>query len=286
MRISFSTGTYYHLPLTYSLRLASTLGFDGVEWVVHPAYLLQGLDPVRRAFTSSGVRPLSIHPPFYSLPGWPRQPPRAMARLGALARRLGAELVVVHTAAFTTYESQQEDREDRYVKALERGQLAGGPHVVIGVETAQFNKRPNKHYTLDDLTELVAFCKQHECGITLDTCHSGANGEDLLASYEAVRPLLRNVHLSDVQWRGGRPCTHRLPGEGHLPLDRLLQRMAADSYDGLVTLEIHPLKAGPFSRDEAARRLGQALDFIRSNTAGYRHQRAKESAEPLRSVEE
>jgi sugar phosphate isomerase/epimerase len=227
--------------------------------------MLQGLDPVRRAFASSRVRPLSIHPPFYRLPGWPRQPARATARLGALARRLGAELFVVHTAAFAERGSPN---EDRFAQAVERGQLAGGPHVVVGVETAQYNKRPRQPFALDQLTELVAFCRQHDCGITFDTCHAGANGEDLLASYETVRPLLRNVHLSDVQWRRGQPHTHRLPGEGWLPLDQLLRRMAEDGYNGLVTLEVHPLTAGPFSRENAVRRLGQALDFIRSSAHG------------------
>jgi sugar phosphate isomerase/epimerase len=38
MRISFSTGTFYHRPLAYSLRLARALGYDGVEYVVGPDY--------------------------------------------------------------------------------------------------------------------------------------------------------------------------------------------------------------------------------------------------------
>jgi sugar phosphate isomerase/epimerase len=283
MRISFSTGTYYHRPLPYSLRLAKELGFDGVEWVVHPGYLLHGLDPVRRAFMESGVRALSIHPPFYPLPGWPRHPARAAARLGALARHLGAELFVVHTAAFTAWTAP---RADQYIIALERGKLAGGPHVTIGVETAQDNKRPYRRYLLDDLPTLVRFCEEHNCGITFDTCHAGANGQDLLACYDMLKPALRNVHLSDVVWRDGEPHTHRLPGEGQLPLDRLLQRMAADGYTGLVTLEVHPLHAGPFSRVQAARRLGRALDYVRRYTAAPETQDAAGTAERACAAEE
>lgn len=281
MRISFSTGTYYHLPLSFSLRLARELGFDGVEWVVHPGYLLSGLDPVRRAFAQTGVRPLSVHPPFYPLPGWPRWPARRTARLGALARLLGAELFVVHTALFG---SERSRRAEAYGEALARGRLAGGPRVQIGVETAQYNKRTHR-YPLDDLETLVRYCRQRDCGITFDTCHAGANGEDLLASYTIVRPLLRNIHLSDVIWRGDDPHTHRLPGEGELPLAELLRALAADGYDGLVTLEIHPTQAGPFSRGQAARQLAKALEFVRAHTA-LPPRSPTASAAPARAGEE
>jgi sugar phosphate isomerase/epimerase len=283
MRISFSTGTYYHLPLSYSLRLARDLGFDGVEWVVHPAYLLQGLDPARRAFADSGVRALSIHPPFYPLPGWPRYPARAAARLGALARHLGAELVVVHTAGFTSWTSP---RADEFVVAVERGKLAGGPHVVVGVETAQYNKRPHRRFLLDELPTLVRFCQERDCGVTFDTCHAGANGQDVLDCYEVLKPVLRNVHLSDVEWRGSSPHTHRLPGEGQLPLDRLLQRMAADDYRGLVTLEVHPLKAGALRREQAVRRMSRALEYVQRYAHSPEQQAAAGAGERPYAAEE
>jgi sugar phosphate isomerase/epimerase len=262
MRISFSTGTYYHLPLSYSLGLARDLGFDGVEWAVHPGYLLNGLDPVRRAFAEAGVRALSIHPPFYPMPGWPRRAARAAARLGALARHLDAELYVLHPPLLSSLHSA---RADQYADALERGKLASGPRVAIGMETAQYNLRAR--YPLDDVATLAAYCREHGCGITFDTCHAGANGEDVMESYAAVRPVLRNVHLSDVVWSRGSPHTHRPPGEGSLPLDAFLSALARDGYDGLVTLEIHPLHAGPFSRGRAAARLGRALEFVRKHAA-------------------
>lgn len=262
MRISFSTGTYYHLPLQHSLRLARGLGYDGVEWVVHPGYLLNGLQPVQAAFRESDVRALSVHPPFYPFPGWPRRPSRIAARLGALARHVGAELFVMHAYFFTTL---QTPRAYQFAEALDLGKLAGGPRVQVGVETGQHNRR--RSYVLDDLPTLVKFCQDHDCGITFDTCHAGANGEDLLASYAIVKPALRNVHLSDVVWREGRPRTHRLPGEGDLPLDTFLAALARDGYNGLVTIETHPLQSGPVGRTQAERRLGQALEFVRKHTA-------------------
>jgi sugar phosphate isomerase/epimerase len=265
MRISFSTATYYHLPLDYSLRLARDLGYDGVEWVVSPGYLLNGLQSVQAAFRATGARALSIHPPLYPFPGWPRRAAPIVARLGALSRRLGAELFVVHTPLLT---SLQSPRALAYSEALSLGQLAGGPDVRVGIENSQYIKRRmRRRYLLDDLGTLARFCQERDCGITFDTCHAGANGENLLGAYAIVKPALRNIHLSDVIWRDGRPRTHRLPGEGELPLDAFLAALARDDYDGLVTIETHPLHSGPFNRARAERRLGQALEFVRKHTA-------------------
>jgi sugar phosphate isomerase/epimerase len=281
MRISFSTGTFYHRSLAYSLRLAREVGYDGVEWVVTPGYLLNGLEPVRRAFDEAGVRALSIHPPFYRFPGWPRRVSRRMARLGALARHLGADLFVVHTPATRSLASV---RLRQYEEALDLGQLAGGPRVGIGVETSQYVQRNGRsrrqRFPLDDLATLVAFCQRRGCGITLDTCHVGANGEDLLAAYAVVKPLLRNIHLSDVLWRDGRPVTHRLPGTGALPLARFLSELARDGYDGLITIEMHPRAAGLLGHRQAARRMAQALEFVRTYTA------APATASPDAAVED
>ena len=267
MRFSFSTGTFYHRPLAESLRLARELGYDGVEWVVSPGYVLNGLEPVRRAFRAAGVRVLSVHPPFFRLPGWPRRVSRRLARLGALARHLDAELFVVHTPLVRSLSSV---RARQYEEALDLGQLAGGPRVAVTVESAQYIRRdgrPTRHKRpLDDLATLVAFCQRRGYGMTLDTCHVGANGEDLLAAYRLARPLLRNIHLSDVIWRDQRPVTHRMPGAGALPLARFLTALAEDGYDGLVTIEVHPREAGLLGYARAARRMGQALEFVRTYT--------------------
>ncbi|HEY7781088.1 MAG TPA: sugar phosphate isomerase/epimerase family protein [Ktedonobacterales bacterium] len=264
MRISFSTATYVQFPLGFSLRLARDLGFDGVEWDVSPGYLLRGLAEVQATFAAAGVRPLSIHPPLLPWLGWPRRYVRSAPRLGALARRLGAELFVLHLPELASLDSP---RARAYIDAIERGQLAGGSRVAVAIENLQFDRR-GRRYPVDDLATVARFCQDHGCGLTFDTCHAGANGEDVLADYAIVKPVLRNIHLSDVVWSGGLAHTHRLPGEGELPLAELLRTLTRDGYDGLVTIEVRPDQAGPTGRGHAERRLSQALEFVRRHTAG------------------
>jgi sugar phosphate isomerase/epimerase len=267
MRISFSTGMFYHRPLAYSLRLARALGYDGVEYVVGPDYFLTGAEPLRRAIDEYATPVLSIHPPFRlltSLPmtNWPRRGGWAWPRTTALGRDLGATLAVTHTIFLA---GPHVPRMARYQAALRMGREAGGG-LILTIESNQYNRR-GKRFLLDDLQRLVDFAQEQECGVTLDTCHVGANGEDLLACYEIARPALRNVHLSDVIWRADHPRTHVLPGEGALPLRAFLARLAADGYDGLMTLEIHPRYGGLVNTARAARRMGQALAFVRSAIA-------------------
>ncbi|MBF6592012.1 MAG: sugar phosphate isomerase/epimerase [Ktedonobacterales bacterium] len=213
-----------------------------------------------------GVPIVSVHPPLRPFPGWPRAMTERVQRTAAAARRLNASVYVVHPAMYT---SKTSPRAARFAEALRLGREAAGNGVggsggaSIALENNQYLGR-RRRWVLDDLEVLTHFARDHGCGITLDTCHIGANGEDLLASYQVVRPLLRNIHLSDMRWRNGEPQTHLLPGEGELPLARFLAALADDHYDGLVTLEIHPLRVGLFSREHAERRLGQALNFVRA----------------------
>ena len=263
MRISFSTGTFYHRGLDYSLRLAREVGFDGVEAVLGMNYVRHGPQPLARAARSREVPILSIHPPFFPLPGWPRASIERIPRATEAARQLGASVCVIHTVFLY---GERGPRADRYSAGLRLGLEAGAGQVAIGIESNQYFGR-TRRYLLDDLAALARFAAERGCGITFDTCHAGANGEDLLACYEIVRPYLVNVHLSDVRWQNGKPHTHILPGEGVLPLHALLGAMAADGYDGLVTMEIHPTEMGLFGRPRHVRRLRQALDFVRAAIA-------------------
>lgn len=263
MRISFSTGTFYHRELAYSLDLAREAGFDGVELVVGARYVLKSIATYQRAVAASGVPVLSVHPPFYLLPGWPRRFTQAIPQLAGITQALGGEFCVVHTPFLANAETP---RAQRYTDGLRQGLAAGGQRIQIALESSQYNLRTHR-YLLDDLRALVDFAQERGCAVTFDTCHAGANGEDLLECYEIVRPALRNVHLSDVFWRGGKPITHRLPGEGSLPLAAFLGLLARDGYDGLITLEIHPREAGFWSRSRSAHRLKKALAFVRGAIA-------------------
>ncbi|HEX6797507.1 MAG TPA: sugar phosphate isomerase/epimerase [Ktedonobacterales bacterium] len=265
MRISLSTGSLYHRGLAYTLALARDAGFDGVELVVGLDYALGGLKRVTRLVREAEIPVFSVHPPFVRFPGWPRPVALRVLRMVELARAVEAPVVVLHPPLIR---GPQTPRAQRYSYALRLAQVTlgeGGP--TLGLETIQYNKR-EQHYYLDDAATLATFAVERGCGITYDTCHAGANGEDLLATYERLRPALVNVHLSDVEWQDGYPRTHRIPGLGALPLGDLVGRMARDGYDGPLTLELHPRFVPLLGRASQLAVLRDAVARVRAMASG------------------
>jgi sugar phosphate isomerase/epimerase len=261
MHISFSTATFYSRSLTYSLRLARDAGFDGVELALGVGYQLRGPQPYLRAIRSTGVPVLSVHPPFLRLRvlGWPMAVSRRMTTLTSAAHLVDASLCVSHVPRLRSRTSY---RAALFEQAIAHGYQAVPGDVTITLESTQFADGPQ--HVLDNIATLVDYAGEHDCGVTLDTCHVGANGEDLLAVYDVVRPLLKNVHLSDARHIGQHVQTHVMLGEGDLPLRELLARMARDGYDGLITLELHPREVGFVGRRRILERLRQAREFVQS----------------------
>jgi sugar phosphate isomerase/epimerase len=269
MRFSFSTGTLYPLSLETSLRVARDVGYDGVELAIGPEALYRGEAPLLRAIERVGVPVLSVHPPFALMPGWPRWLLQRLPRVAGLARALGAEVAITHTLNFHDPNSP---RSAHYSRAIKLAQEAGGPSVTMTIENNQFfhllaRGRPKAY--LDHTDRLMSYAQARGCGLTFDTCHAAASGDDMLATGDLMRPLLRNVHLHDMVWKRGQPHTHLVPGDGALPLGELLQRLAASGYDGLITVELHPREigwVGPGSVRRATNLLARALDVMRAAT--------------------
>jgi sugar phosphate isomerase/epimerase len=262
MKISFSTASFYHLPLNVSLRLAHELGFDGVELVLGPDYVLRGERRTMGLFPNMGVKPLSLHPPLLPIPGWPRRAPGSVLEAIALARRMGCELVVIHA---TDALAVGNARWRVYAQAFQAALAMPGPPITVAVEISQFTHRKQRH-AMDDVETLLRFVEDQgeQVGITLDTAHTGANGDDLLALYGRLRGRVRNIHLSDWMIRGGKHRTHLVPGEGVLDLGGFLKTLARDAYTGLVTLEISPYHLRAWSLHQGRERLAESLAYIRA----------------------
>ncbi len=263
MKLSFSTASFYHVPLRFTLGVARDLGFDGVELVVGPEYLLFGQRRTQRLCASMGVTPLSLHPPLRIMPGWPINQADNILRAVAVARAFGCEVVVIH-ATDAWQEGNRRWRE--YARAMRAALAAEGPPITVAVEISQFTQRPVRQ-AMDDVDAVLRFVEDQgeQVGITLDTAHTGANGDNLLDLYAKVRPRLRNIHLSDWLLRGGDHHTHLVPGEGALPLAEFLGALARDAYAGLVTLEVSPVHLHAWSLRQGRARLAESLAFVRAH---------------------
>jgi sugar phosphate isomerase/epimerase len=218
-----------------------------------------------------------VHSPFVPhVPGWPADSLGRLRQAAALARALGAGVVVTHLP-LRFYAMRVEffglrrrplllplpwPRRDAYRAFLLNGLAAfeAAEGVTVGVENMPAHRVAGRSVGIYALNEPEVLAGLPH--LTLDTTHVGTWGWDLLAVYERLKARVVHVHLSNFDGR-----EHRRPEDGHLPLGELLQRLVKDRYEGAVTVELGPevLEA----EDEALVRahLQRAVEFCRASTA-------------------
>jgi sugar phosphate isomerase/epimerase len=260
--ISCSTGTFYHLPLTTTLALIRDAGYTGAEFVVSPESLIRGMSYIERVTSQSRLPILTVHPPLFRFPGWPRSRLGAMVSVVSHARELGAKIGVIHAPKGYSLEST---RVRQYCHALTVAQKLGKQHdIEIGLETTQrpIRKRP---MILDDLERFLQFADTYQISVTLDTCHAAANRDNLVSVLNLIGSRLRNIHLSDAAFIPGRrkPKTHLLPGTGNLAdLHLFIKTLAQTRYAGVITLELSPFVVGLWPPSTILSHLNSAREFV------------------------
>jgi sugar phosphate isomerase/epimerase len=137
-------------------------------------------------------------------------------------------------------------------------ELEAATGVLIGVENMPagrlFGRRFNA-YRLNNVDALRQF--PH---LTLDTTHLGTWGLDPVTFYRQLKDKIAHLHLANFDGR-----EHRLPFDGHLPLDRLLQEMAREGYKGAVTVEANPGATDPSNEATCLADLRRAVTFCREH---------------------
>jgi len=274
MKISFSTGSLFGLPLKTVFRLAADAGFEGVEVLVAPEVLARGAAGVLGLARKFGLSVNAVHRGLLSLPGW-GETREGRVRLVELARRLEAPLVVIHPP--WKCRSMDDAVVTRYIQGVDVAQKAGGGEVELALENMSFKREGDRLNPFTDLTNLRAFAGDHGLAMTLDTSHAASFGFDILESASIFRDRMKNLHLSDYKPRsrllGNRILTnhfaqHQVPGTGVLPLRALLASLAADGYSGNVSLEVGPIPTRAWWRPTLRRKMAAMAAFVRQARDG------------------
>jgi len=270
-RLSLSTGSLYHFPLETVFALARDLSLDGLELVIGPECLLRGPRYILTLAKRYNMPILSLHPPIIPLPGWGRATVM-FPRLAEWACSLDRPLVTVHTPQIASLHSERGQRFLAAITRLATDLAASGAGLAIE-NRARFHPKEIAQ-CLDDPTALRSFASSLGAGVTFDTAHAGSVYDDLLEAYDILAPVVRNIHLSDLRAFPWTPAAyfshtlfkhHQLPGDGSLPLGKLLQRLQQGHYPGLLTLECSPVALHAWHPRSAFRRLAMALEYIRDS---------------------
>lgn len=264
VRINCSTGTLYHLPLATALGIIRDAGFDGAELVASPETMLRGLQFAGRVAHQAQVPICTYHPPLSRIPGWPNEHIDRILAVMRDAYEVGAHIGVIHAPKTYTMTTTRGQAYTQGIILARRFQDYYG--VQISLETTQRPWKPQIRPRLfDDMGYFLRFTQEYDLGVTFDTSHSGANGDDISVILHNIGNRLCNIHVSDcrIDTQNDKPFTHLFPGNGNtVDFDALTTTLIRTSYQGVVTLEISPFEAGFLPINTLVRRLSEARTFL------------------------
>jgi sugar phosphate isomerase/epimerase len=249
--------------------LAAEAGFDGVELVVSPEVTWRGPQYVRTLARECGLYITGVHQSMMPLHIFGSS--QRMFSATQCALELGCPIVVIHDAGVTDWD---DPAADRWLRQLDRCQrLTEGSGTQIALENPGWYRETGRQNVLANPDALRRFAEQRGLALTLDTCHVGTAGQDLLAAHEILADRIINVHLSDyvplrrlpaLKWVRTLFAHHQVPGDGELPLVEFLEQLVADGYEGPLTLEISVAALRVWSGQAVRRELDRAASYVRS----------------------
>ena len=276
IRLLLSTGSLYLMDTAYCFQLAAEIGFDGIEIMCDERYGTRDPAYLHKLSQHYNLPILVCHTPFsVGVPGWGKgadEVGRIYHTLD-LAAHLNAESIVVHVprkigrlmvsangrSFWLPWRTPYAPVKEWIEQQLPRTQ-ANTP-VKIALENLPAARVLGRPFDPTWWNEITTWRHVHTW-LTLDTTHWATKGIDPLAAYRAAGGRVCHVHLSNYDGQ-----EHRLPHKGRLDLGKFLRALAADSFPGTISLELHPEPLAYHDETALRRNLQDSLDFCREHLA-------------------
>ncbi len=258
-RVSLHQVAFADEPTTVFLDHCRTIGVHAVTLVTS---LLRPDELADVAQTPTGwPRVATVNHPFATFPDLERDHGEASERLIEavdLAATLGAEHVYVLTGGRGGL--QWEAAAERFAELVAPGKDAAARHgVTLLVENASpFNADIHMAHTLSDAVTLAEFAGIGVC-VDVHACWTEAGLADLI---RRALPLVGLVQISDyVLGDRSAPC-RAVPGDGAIPLRRILGDVLDAGYQGVFDLELVGPRITAEGPRAATRRAAEYLSTV------------------------
>jgi sugar phosphate isomerase/epimerase len=256
VKIGLSTSSVYPETTSSGFELARRLGYDGVEVMVGIDPVASDIDAVEKLRDYHGIPVLAIHAPCLLITQrvWGTDPWAKLERSAEAARRLDADVVVVHPPF-----RWQRDYARTFVEGIRRLNETTG--VLFCVENMYPWRTPG-----GELKAYVPGWDPSELDyshLTLDFSHASTANQQSLDLARSWGDRLRHVHLTDGS--GSVKDEHLVPGHGDQQAGLVLEHLAEQGFSGHVVLEINSRKSG--SRAQREEDLAESLAFARQHLA-------------------
>ena len=220
-----------------------------------------GMDDARAALAAGGVRVECVNHPFATAPdldGDRGQATEGLLRAIEIAAELGARSIYMLTGARGSLD--WEGAAARFAQLVAPCQAtADAAGVQLLVENANsLNADLHIAHTLADAATLAEIAGIGLC-LELHACWMEAG---LQALFRRVMPIVGLVQVSDyVLGDRSTPC-RAVPGDGAIPLERLLGQVLAAGYTGVFDLELVGPRIEAEGNRAATRRAAETLSEI------------------------
>jgi sugar phosphate isomerase/epimerase len=259
-KIALSTSSVYPETTSSAFEIARSLGYDGVELMVGIDPVAANIDAVEKLRDYHDVPVLAVHSPCLLITQrvWGNDPWAKLERSAEAARRLDADVVVVHPPF-----RWQRDYGRTFAEGIKR------LNETTGITFCVENMYPWRGPT----GELKAYLPGWDPTgfdyefLTLDLSHASTSRQQSLDLARAWGPRLRHIHLTDGT--GSVKDEHLVPGRGDQNADQVLGYLAEIDFDGHVVLEVNSRTSG--SRNKREEDLAESLAFARLHLAAPVH---------------
>ncbi|MCS7222944.1 MAG: sugar phosphate isomerase/epimerase [Armatimonadetes bacterium] len=251
--------------LSQLLDMAKSFGVGYVElhWAMIPEYDRRSLDQLRKELTSRDLRlGLLTCAPDFTHPD-PDERERQLDQMKTYvvaAWVLDAVGVRVTTGCAHEGVSRQQGVDWAVACLSELSEFAFQRGVRLGLENHYKDRLwalPDFAFDPDIFLEVVGRLKGAAVDINFDCANPLMTGKDPVALLEAVIDRVFHIHISD---RKTGEYSHRVLGEGDVPISALLRLLAEHRYAGLISLEDGQSYAGDEGTRQSLTLLRQEID--------------------------
>ncbi|MBP8625196.1 MAG: sugar phosphate isomerase/epimerase [Syntrophorhabdaceae bacterium] len=257
MKVLFSTGCIYYLPIKEIFILAKEAGFDGCDLVINrhfnrPDYL----DIVKGCCQILPV--YSIHAPFLKIDAWGSKT-NAIVQTVRIAQALNAGIINFHPPSWFSAELLF-FRSFRKIEDFQKSLGSEGIRLTIENMPLVGKKLMLTPYILNDFKDLIEYGLKRNLDFTFDTTHLGTFGIDPVVGFLSFfrTERLKNIHISDYNDTE----SHLFLGRGDMPVARFLNTLRRLNYDGMITLEVSPEEL-PRTREWMIKMMRYQLSLLR-----------------------
>jgi 2-keto-myo-inositol isomerase len=274
MLLGFNGATTMKASLEEDIRAASAAGFKALEiWAEKMNRYLEAhsVGQLRALFEARGISPASINSiEFITFRGGDYAKIQEQCRrYSEIAQAVGCDTIVVVPSPMPARATWADIKRESIGVLRDLSAIAAAYGTKLAYE---FLGQANCSVpTLGRCWEIVEEVDLPNIGLVLDTFHFYAGNSSLTSIQKVTPEKLLILHINDSEDLPKPQLTdaHRLlPGEGVIPLHRILERLRRIGYDGLCSIEL--FRPAYWERDaEELARDARAKTFAILRRCGY-----------------